>query len=177
MKNSIKSTAFALLLTTASLQSAIVDALSATVNNEPITLYDIHRLANAQNITLDNALETLIQEALVKSQIKALGITADSFEVRNRMEDVARQNNLTYLELLTYIRGQNIQISDYENEIATVIKQEKLYQMIFANAGSGIEMDDIVSYYQANHEAFIEADSIHVIIYESPFPDQLDRGD
>ncbi|MBN2964488.1 peptidyl-prolyl cis-trans isomerase [Sulfurospirillum sp. T05] len=155
--------------------AGLVNAISVTVNSEPITLYEIHKAAGAKNISLREALDMLVQERLEDSQIKRLGISANAFEVQSRMEGIAAQNGISVTELTAFIASRNMGLEAYKKELERAIKQEKLYQRIFANAIAPIDGAEVRRYYEANPEEFLQANTFQVIRYEAPNAEALER--
>jgi len=153
----------------------LVNAISVTVNDEPITLYEIHKLSNVQSISLRDALEQLVQERLEESQIKLLGIGADAFDVQSRIESVAAQNGISVMELRNFIESKGMAWDEYNAQIEKTIKQEKLYSRIFANAIEPFDTAQVRAYYDANPNEFKRANRIMVTRYDGPDQESLKR--
>ncbi|MBE0496384.1 MAG: hypothetical protein IBX45_08225 [Campylobacterales bacterium] len=155
--------------------AGLVNAISVTVNSEPITLYEIHKAAGAKNISLREALDVLVQERLEDSQIKRLGISTNTFEVQSRMEGIAAQNGISVAELTAFIKSRNMDLRTYEQELERAIKQEKLYQRIFANAIVPIDAAEVRRHYDANTQDFMQASTFEATRYEAPSQQVLER--
>lgn len=156
-------------------QAGLVNAISVTVNDEPITLYEIHKLSNAQSIPLRDALDQLVQERLEESQIKRLGIRADAFEVQSRIETIALQNGISIMELRNFITSKGMPWDEYSTQIEKSIKQEKLYNRIFANSIEPFDTAQVRAYYESNPDEFKRANRIVVTRYNGPNEESLKR--
>lgn len=158
-----------------SAHAGLVNAISVTVNDEPITLFEIHKVSNSQSISLREALDQLVQERLEESQIKKLGIRADAFEVQSRIEAVAAQNGISVMELRSFIASKGMEWSDYNSQIEKSIQQEKLYSRIFANSIEPFDTAQTKAYYDANPDEFRRANRIVVTRYDGPDEESLKR--
>lgn len=156
-------------------QAGLVNAISVTVNDEPITLYEIHKLSNAQSIPLRDALDQLVQKRLEESQIKRLGIRADAFEVQSRIETIALQNGISIMELRNFITSKGMPWDEYSTQIEKSIKQEKLYNRIFANSIEPFDTAQVRAYYESNPDEFKRANRIVVTHYNGPNEESLKR--
>lgn len=171
----VKYLLFIFIMISTSSQAGLVNAISVTVNKEPITLYEIHKLSNVESISLHEALENLVEQRLEDSQIKKLGIDVDSFEVQTRLEGIAAQNNISVNELKNFISSKGMDWSSYKSDLEKVLKQEKLYRRIFSNALSSIEEQDIRRYYENNPNEFKRATQLKLVRYESKNENSLNR--
>lgn len=175
LSHAIKHLFFSLIIISVSAHAGLVNAISVTVNGEPITLYEIHKVSSLQSIPLREALDNLVQERLEISQIKKLGINADAFEVQSRLEAIAAQNNISVSELKSFILGKGMDWESYKLDLEKGIKQGKLYRSIFANAILSIDAKDIRKYYDANPNEFKRATEFKLVRYDSPNEESLKR--
>jgi hypothetical protein len=173
--NAFKATLFSLLATCTISMAGLVNAISVIVNDEPITLYEIHKTSDVKSISLREALDVLIQEKLEAAQIKRLNISTNDFEVQSRMETIAGQNNIGISELKAFIQSRGISEAEYKKELVHNIKQEKLYQRIFANAITPLDQEEARRYYEANPDQFQQAGRFDVMRYEASDPSLLER--
>lgn len=171
----LKLSLLALLASYTLAHAGLVNAISVTVNNEPITLYEIHKESNLKNISLREALDALVQQRLEDSQIKRLGITTNAFEVQSRMENIAAQNNVSVAEMKAFLKSRGMDMKEYEQELERSIKQEKLYQRIFANAIAPVDTAEVRRYYDANPGEFMQPMRFEVVRYEGPSQQALER--
>jgi len=173
--HSLKHTFIGLGILAITAHAGLVNAISVTVNDEPITLYEIHKLSNVQSVSLKDALEQLVQERLEESQIKLLGIRADAFDVQSRIESVAAQNGISVMELRNLIESKGMAWDEYNAQIEKTIKQEKLYSRIFASSIEPFDTAQVRAYYDANLDEFKRANRIVVTRYDGPNEESLKR--
>ncbi len=145
----------------------LVNAVSILVDKEPITLYEIHRLAQEQNIPLKKAINLLIQRNLKQAQIKKLGIEASEFEVNEHIEKIAKANGMNADELYDLVKSKGISEDEYRKDIANGIKNNKLFEAIYANKAKPLSEDEMKSFYLANKHLFAQASSVDVSEYRS----------
>ncbi len=145
----------------------IVNGISVLVNNEPITLYEIHKMSKSMNISIDDALKNLIEKRLQDSQIKKLGIKASSFEINQKLDEVAKKNGISTYELLKFIRSKGIGENEYRENIANAIKNEKLFRRIFKKNLPTPSENEIKSFYNANKSSFSKESIFSVTSYKA----------
>lgn len=167
LKKCLKYLIFSFIVATSYLNAGLVNAISVTVNGEPITLYEVHKEANLRSLSLRDALEELVQERLESSQIKKLGIDADAYEIHSRLEDIAKQNGISVIELKNFILSKNMDWEEYKLDIQKTLKQEKLYHSIFANTLISIEASEAKKFYDNNPNEFKRANNFELTQYDS----------
>ncbi len=145
----------------------LVNGVCALVNNEPITLYEIHKLAKQKNIDTKQSLNILIQNRLEQSQAKKLGIEASSYEVDKEIDMLAKKNGISKAELLSLAKSKGLDEEDYRLEIANGIKTKKLYSRIFRDKNSQPNKEEVMAFYEANKHRFSKANDFDVTVYLS----------
>ncbi len=151
----------------------MLNGVAVLVNNEPITLYEIHKISKQNNVDLKQALDALIQQRLQESQIKRLNISASEFEINSKVKQVAEKNSLSVDEFFNALSLDGLSRKEYEEQIAKKIKAQKLYESIFKSKNAMPSQKEIRSYYEANKEKFTQATEFKVIIYISQNSDDL----
>lgn len=149
------------------LNASTVDGISLIINKEPITLYDIHKYATRFNLSKKEALDVLIRQKLEDSEIKKLGITADSFEVDQYIENLAISNGLSQYEFLNLIRSKNIDVVDYKEDLRSKLQRDKLYKKILSTKLQQLGDNELRAYYNDNLNEFSQASAFDVTIYSS----------
>lgn len=143
----------------------LVNGISVLVNNEPITLYEIHKLSKQESVSLKEALNILIQKRLEDSQVKRLGIKASSYEITKEIASIAKKNGLTSKELVDFVATRGMNERDYRDKIAQGIKAKKLYERIFKNKNSAPTEAEIKAYYKTNPSEFSKSSNFKVTTY------------
>jgi len=148
----------------------LVNAIAAVVNDDIITLYEIKRETKA--LTKDRekvapldeaarkqmpetALNLLIEKSLIRQKIKELNVKVSDDEVRQSIEDVKRQNNLSQAALVAALSSQGITYEQYFSQLRDQLEKLKLVSM---EVRSKIHVSDseIKEYYEANPDQFSE---------------------
>ncbi len=145
----------------------LLNGVSVLVNNEPITLYEIHKLSKQNNIPLKQALNMLIQKRLEDSQVKRLGIEASTYEIDQEIDNISKKNGVSEFELLAMVESRGLDEEDYRHEIAQGIKTKKLYSRIFQSDSSKPNEQEINAFYEANKDRFTKANDFHVTVYHA----------
>ena len=176
IRKSLKFLTLSMLCSGSLAYAGLVNGISVIVDNEPITLYEIHKVSEKLKVTKEKALDLLVQKRLEDAQIKRLGITTDKFEVDERISDLATQNGLSEYEFLQFLKSKDIDVTEYKEELKNKIKQEKLIQRIFASKVNSIDVEDMKRYYESNKEEFTKTDTFEVVKYESANKESLQQA-
>ena len=152
-----------------------ISGIAAVVNDEVITTYDVDKHlaalvreaekkgsvsveARAQLRT--TALNQLIDKELVSQKIKELGIRVGEEEVRQAIEDVKKQNNLSQEQLVGALRTQGMTFDQYKEQLRDQLERVRLMSQ---EVKSKIQVGEkeIRDYYEANRTRFAEEDRFH----------------
>lgn len=163
----LKICAISTLLASSLYAKTLVNGVSVLVNNEPITLYEIHKMSKQMNIPLKDALNALIEKRLEDSQIKRLGIKASSFEIDEEIEKVAKNNGISSYELMKFIRSKGMDEKEYRDNITKSIKNQKLFKRIFRKNIPAPSEAQIATYYEANKAKLSQSNSFDVTAYRA----------
>jgi len=162
MKNII----LGILFTTASLYAGLVNAIAITINETPITLYDIDKEIETKQISKGQAVSALIDEVLYDQALKTNKISVDIFDIDNYIEKLAASNKMNVLDFKSLVRQQQ----DYTAFKAKIKKQLLHQKLISKIAGGKLKIateDDLNIYYKNNKEQFKIANTITVVAYVS----------
>ncbi|RLA81249.1 MAG: peptidyl-prolyl cis-trans isomerase, partial [Epsilonproteobacteria bacterium] len=66
--------------------AGIVNGIAITVNNTPITLYDIDNTMETKKLSKQKAVDILIDEKIYEQELKSKNISIDIFDVDNYIE-------------------------------------------------------------------------------------------
>jgi len=159
----------------ASLYGAPVVQIVARVNDRVITNADITRAqtqldqdAHQNSWTLEeynhnekNLLRDLIDQQLLLSKGKQLGITGDT-ELIKRLDDIRKQNHLDSLEdLEKAVEQQGISYEDFKANIRNSIVTQ---QVVRDEVGSKMQISqaEIEKYYKEHAADFTQQESVHL---------------
>jgi peptidyl-prolyl cis-trans isomerase SurA len=156
-----------LLLLFFSLQAKVIDKIAIVVNNIPITTYDIEKMTK-QTKNKNIAIETLINKALIKSAIKEKGIYIDDFDIENKIEKIAKRNNMSLFDFKTMLIKKG-EFDDLKKQIKQQLEISKLLNYF----NKRITKDDIQNYYDSHKDEFMVAQKIDATVYSSNNPNTL----
>ena len=165
-------TAFMLLLSLVAPSlsaAAVVDRIVAVVNDEVITSYAVDKekatlLKEIERQKLppddpvrarldETALNRLIDHKLVEQKVRELDIRVSEEEVRQAIEDVKRQNNLSQEALVAALANQGLSFDQYKAQIREQLERLRLVsQEVRAKIQVGER--EMREYYEANKSKF-----------------------
>jgi len=172
MKRANKFIGLFFILAASLLAQDLVEAIVAVVNDDIITLSEYKQeynsrmrmlrsqlqgeeLSKQQEMLKDNLLEALITDRLLLQEARKLGLNVTE-QVRMTLENIKRENNLKSDEELKRALAQQGLL--YEDFVAQMEQNMLKQNIIFSEVGRKIAIadPDIVSYYKAHQEEFIE---------------------
>ncbi|HLO25243.1 MAG TPA: peptidylprolyl isomerase [Geobacteraceae bacterium] len=146
-----------------------IDGIAAVVNGELITTYELDKEAasivkNADKRpgpTLEKAeiraaaLNQLIDKKLVAQKIKELDIKVSDEEVRQAIDDVKKQNNLSPEALVAALNAQGLSFDQYKTQIR---EQMEHLRLMSQEVRSKIQVGEkeMQEYYEANYKSYSE---------------------
>ncbi len=162
-----------LLLVPASGFAKLINAIAAVVNDEIITLYEVDREAQStireaeKKSALDDAarsqirstvLDRLVDKKLVEQKIRELNIKVSEEEIRQAIDDVKKQNNLTQEALVSALANQGLSFDQYRVQLQEQLEKLKLVSM---EVRSKIQVGEteMQEYYEANRAKYTEDDT------------------
>ncbi len=134
--------------------AGLINAISLTINNEPITLYEIHKIRTIYKVSVDEAIDLLIQQRLEESEIKRLGIVVDDFDVKEEIKKIASSNSLSVFDFLDMLKSRGIDKDDYEKELKEKLKKQMLYRKIVSQRAQRPSDEEMLRYYKNNKDEF-----------------------
>lgn len=147
--------------------AGIINGIALTVNEAPITMYDISKTMTEKNINKNQAVSILIDQILYDQLVDQHNITADIFDVNNHIEKLAAQNGMDVYSFKSIIRQKYSDYSVFENETKQVVIRQKLMQKIVRGNLKIATDEDMKLYYENNQEKFTTAEKIEVMQYVS----------
>ncbi len=162
----MKKTILGILFATVSLYAGLINAIAITINETPITLYDIDQEIETKKISKDQAVSQLIDTILYDQALETNKISVDMFDIDNYIEKLAASNKMNVLDFKSLVRQQE----DYKTFKEKIKKQILHQKLITKIAGGKLKIateDDLKIYYENNKEQFKIADTIDVVAYVS----------
>ncbi len=156
-----------LILFFLSLQAKTIDGVAILVKDQPITLYEITKAMEENNIPQAQAVDLLERKKLEEIEIKERHITASKQEVFDDIQRMAEQNHMSVIELYQAIQStQGLSEAKLKEKIKEKILDQKLYNAIaFANLSEPND-EEIQEYYRLHKKEFEKPSTYSVIIYQ-----------
>jgi len=156
------------LLLPAVVTATPVSGIAAIVNDEIITSYEVERetallvkeaekksavdpATRAQIRTA--ALNKLIDKKLIEQKIRELNIKVGEEEVRQAIEDVKKQNNLSQENLVAALAGQGLTFDAYRAQLKEQLERLRLVSQE-VRAKIQVSEKEMLDYYAANPARF-----------------------
>ena len=165
--------AFILLLSLSLFSPAvaeIVSGIAATVNDDVITIYEVNREAaqllgeaekrgpltdEVRKQVRTAALNALIDKRLVQQKIKELNIQVSEEEVRQAVEEIKKQNNMTQDGLVAALLTQGLTFDQYKAQLKEQLERIRLMGQE-VRAKIQVSETEIRDYYAANKANYSE---------------------
>ena len=147
------------------LNAEVLNRIVATINDIPITSYEVEKLSKQLNIDKNRALNILLDQKLIDSEIKKRGIVVDEFELENALEAIAKRNGFNLFEFKNIL----IQRGDYQkliNQIKNDLLKKKLFDEIIQTK-LNLDDNEIKNYYENHKDEFKVFKKIEVIKYSA----------
>lgn len=143
----------------------VINGIAVIIENEPITINEVLKASSEFKVDEKTALNLLIKDRLFEAQIKNLKLDASSYEVSQKLEKIAAENGVSKEDLRTLVISKGGDFTQFREDIAKSIKQEKLYQGIFSEAKIKITPDMARAYFEQNQDKFSSFDKVQAIHY------------
>jgi peptidyl-prolyl cis-trans isomerase SurA len=184
-----------LQLTPLTASAAVINAIAAIVNDDIVTLYEVTREAQPiireaeKKGAVDDmvrskirvaALDRLVEKRLVEQKIRELNIRVTDEEVRQAIDDVKRQNNITSQEaLVAALASQGLSFDQYRSQLQEQIEKLKLVSME-VRSKIHVGESEVQEYYQVNRAKYTGDESYrarHIFFKtsEKSTPDAIKR--
>jgi parvulin-like peptidyl-prolyl isomerase len=149
--------------------SSVVDGVAAVVDGRVITRSEVEELA-ATRSRLDarsagavrEALDLLIEKALVEKEAARYGIDTSEEEVDRGIADVRSRNSMDAEAFEGALRAQGIAYGAYRSEIRREILKAKVAGPVLRARLDGAREDELRAYYLKNVSAFREAEEVRL---------------
>jgi len=109
-------------------QGQAVQRVIATVNDEPITAYDLSQRAkftaatSGRRVTRQlsgQVLQQLISEKLQMQEAKRVGVTVSKGELKAALDGISKRNKVNMSRLKAYLKSRNVRMKTLEDKIRT----------------------------------------------------------
>ena len=157
----------ALLVSSGISFAGIVNGVALTVNDQPITIYDIDKTVSINKISKNEAVGLLIDKALYEQAVSQNNITADVFDVNEYIEKLAKANGMDLYSFKAIVKQKYANYADFEEEAKDAVIRQKLIQKIVKGQLAVATQEDMELYYEKNKGQFSTSKAYEVIQYTS----------
>ena len=147
--------------------AGIVNGVALTVNDEPITIYDIDKTVSINKISKNEAVGLLIDKALYEQAVSQNNITADVFDVNEYIEKLAKANGMDLYSFKAIVKQKYANYADFEEEAKDAVIRQKLIQKIVKGQLAVATQEDMELYYEKNKGQFSTSKAYEVTQYTS----------
>ena len=116
----------ALVLGSSLTYASTINGIAITVNDEPITQYDIEKTMSVNKISKNEAVSYLIDKVLYDQLVKKNNITADIFETNEYIEKLANSNGMDVYAFKSIVKQEYPNYEVFENEAKNAVIKQKL---------------------------------------------------
>ena len=147
--------------------AGMTNGIALTVNEDPITIYDIEKTMSVNNISKNEAVGFLIDKTLYEQAIKENNIVADIFDVNDYIEKLANSNGMDLYSFKTVVKQKYGNYEDFEKEAKDAVTRQKLVQKIVKGQLAVATQEDMELYYEKNKAQFSSSKIYEVMQYTS----------
>ncbi|HIP02851.1 MAG TPA: hypothetical protein EYH01_10085 [Campylobacterales bacterium] len=165
-------TSFALVMTTSF--AGLIGGISMTVDNEAITLYEIQSYTQQNKVSVEEAVNRLIQRKIEDIEIRKLGIIASPYEVDKKMQEIAKQNGMTEEQFKKALVSEGHSEQRIRRDIEDKFKRDELYKKIVGSSLKKPDEEELQSYYDLHQSEFNMPTSVELVEYISTSKEALE---
>lgn len=153
-----------------------INGISAIIDGEIITDYDIQKLIDALKISPSQALNILIRQKLEDAQIKAMEINPSEIEINAQMSQIGAHSGFKdWSEFEKALKNQGVNINDFRAQVKNNIALEKLYSNITNRPNANITQENARRFYQNNKSLFSRFINATITQYSSQDAQDLEN--
>ena len=157
----------ALLVSSGILFADTENGLALTVNDEPITIYDINKTMVENKLGKNEAVGLLIDKALYEQAVRDNNISADIFDINDYIEKLASANGMDLYTFKSVVKQKYGNYELFENEAKDAVIRQKLIQKIVKGQLAVATQEDMELYYEKNKEKYSSSKFYEVTQYTS----------
>ena len=158
-----------LALAAVAARAEVVNRIVASVDGDPITLYELNQyeikqqalLPNAQTPTEKDALQALITEKLLAKEIAARGIHVRDQDIDRYIEHIRQVNRLSEDQLKEALKQQGMEYEKYREQVRSEIEKVQLLNREIRGKVN-VTPEDVHRYYDAHKKDYERAGAVKV---------------
>ncbi len=173
----MKKFAFALLLLGFTFgNAAVLNSVIATVNNAPITEFELKDAMKKYKTNRANALNALIRQKLEEEQIRNFNIVTNEYEVDRRIEQIRVGRGWSEARFKAEVKKAGLNWEDFREEIYQNLLKEKLYGGILQEAGRNVTPENVRKFYDQNKHRFSSYSKFSIVHYAGATAELVKRA-
>ena len=157
----------ALVLGSSLTYASTINGIAITVNDEPITQYDIEKTMSVNKISKNEAVSYLIDKVLYNQLVKKNNITADIFETNEYIEKLANSNGMDVYAFKSIVKQEYPNYEVFENEAKNAVIRQKLISSLVRGQLAIANDEDMQLYYEKNINKYLTSKYFDVVQYSS----------
>ena len=157
----------ALLISSGISFANMINGVALTVNEEPITLYDIDKTMSENKVNKNQAVGLLIDKILYEQSVRENNIYADVFDVNDYVEKLANANGMDLYSFKTVVQQKYGSYELFEAEAKEAVIRQKLIQKLVKGQLAVATQEDMQLHYEKNKEQFSTSKFYEVTQYSS----------
>lgn len=150
-------------------RAEVINRIVASVDGEPITLYELQQYEAKQRVLLPNAAQTtkndmlqaLITEKLLAREIAARGVHVRDDEVDRYIDHIKETNRVDDAQLKEALKQQGMDYEKYRAQVRSEIEKVQLLNREIRGKVT-VSPEDVDRYYQAHKKDYELPGTVHV---------------
>jgi len=173
-----------LTLTAGGAQAVVINKIVATVDGEPVTMYQLKRFTerNIRGRELKTGdrellLDALITEQLVAKEVAEKGIIVRDEDVQRYIDSIKARNNIDDMQLEQALAAQGLSVESYRTQVREDLQRQQLITREIRSKVS-ITPEEVRRYYEAHQSEFGTKESgiqVSHIVFALPLDAPADR--
>ena len=153
------------LLSTSISFAGVINGVALTVNDDPITLYDVDQIMVTKNVSKSQAVSLLVDKILYNQLLVKNNITADIFDINEYIEKLAKSNNMDVFTFKSIVRQKYPDYSVFEEETKNAVTRQKLIKKLVQGQLKIATNEDTKLHYKNNKKDYATAKTVKVVQY------------
>ncbi len=173
-----------LLVAVPSAQAVVVNRILATIDGQPLTLFELQRFTQstppmARTAEPQAMLDALLTSRLIELEIEKKGIVVSDAEIDNYINQIRQQNQITEEQLSQALAAQGLTREAYRVQIRQELERAQLINREIRGKVN-VTPEEVERYYEAHREEYAKDPEVtisHIVlrVTEDAPPDEVER--
>ena len=157
---------FLILLISVNISFAgLINGIAITVNDDPITLYDIDQKMLTENMDKNEAVSSLIDNVLYDQLLQKYNINVDIFDINDYIEKLASSNNMDVFTFKSIVKQKYSDYSIFEKETKSIVTRQKLIKKLVQGQLKIATNEDMLLHYETNKNDYTTVKTVSIVQY------------